>query len=159
MTSISSINTNAPAMQYQSQLNRSIDKQNTSMERLSSGLKINTAKDDAAGLQISNRLQVQNRGMDVAIRNANDGISVLQTAEGAMNEYTKNLMQMRDLTLRYANGSLSSEDRESISVEFEELKKELGRITQATSFAGDKLLNGSTKSRSFQIGSSSGEAT
>ncbi|MUT57590.1 flagellin [Vibrio parahaemolyticus] len=158
MTSISSINTNAPAMQYQSQLSRSIDKQNTSMERLSSGLKINTAKDDAAGLQISNRLQVQNRGMDVAIRNANDGISVLQTAEGAMNEYTENLMQMRDLALRYANGSLSSEDRESISVEFEELKKELGRITQATSFAGDKLLNGSTKSRSFQVGSSSGEA-
>ncbi|MGY5538742.1 flagellin N-terminal helical domain-containing protein [Vibrio brasiliensis] len=158
MTSISSINTNALAMQYQSQLNRSIDKQNTSMERLSSGLKINTAKDDAAGLQISNRLRVQSRGMDVAIRNANDGISVLQTAEGAMKEYSENLMQMRDLTLRYANGSLAPEDKASISNEFEELKEELSRITQATSFAGDKLLNGSTNSRSFQVGSSNGEA-
>ncbi|EON6349203.1 flagellin [Vibrio parahaemolyticus] len=158
MTSISSINTNAPAMQYQSQLTRSIDKQNTSMERLSSGLKINTAKDDAAGLQISNRLQVQSRGMDVAIRNANDGISVLQTAEGAMGEYTNGLMSMRDLTLRYVNGSLNSEDRKAISSEFGALRNELNRIAQTTSFGGDKLLNGSNSSRSFQIGDSSGQA-
>ncbi|HIF5629335.1 TPA: flagellin [Vibrio parahaemolyticus] len=158
MTSISSINTNAPAMQYQSQLNRSIDKQNTSMERLSSGLKINSAKDDAAGLQISNRLQSQSRGMDVAIRNANDGISMLQTAEGALGEYTENLMRMRDLTLRYANDSLISEDREAIREEFKSLRGELNRITQTTSFAGDKLLNGSNSSRSFQLGSNSGEA-
>ncbi|WP_081275288.1 flagellin [Vibrio cyclitrophicus] len=158
MTSISSINTNAPAMQYQSQLNRSIDKQNTSMERLSSGLKINTAKDDAAGLQISNRLQVQSRGMDVAIRNANDGISVLQIAEGAMNEYTENLMQMRDLTLRYANGSLSKNDQKSIEKEYSALRDELTRITEATSFGGKKLLNGKLSQLSFQIGSTNGEA-
>ncbi|MBE4466324.1 flagellin [Vibrio parahaemolyticus] len=158
MTSISSINTNAPAMQYQSQLTRSIDKQNTSMERLSSGLKINTAKDDAAGLQISNRLQVQSRGMDVAIRNANDGISVLQTAEGALGEYTENLMQMRDLTLRYANGSLSENDRKAISSEFSALRDELNRITQTTDYGGISLLNSQNSTRSFQIGSSSGEA-
>lgn len=158
MTSISSINTNAPAMQYQSQLTRSIDKQNTSMERLSSGLKINTAKDDAAGLQISNRLQVQNRGMDVAIRNANDGISMLQTAEGALGEYTENLMQMRDLALRYVNGSLSSEDQNAISVEFETLKNELSRIRDTTSFGDKTLFRGEGKGQSFQIGASSGEA-
>ncbi|EGQ7948224.1 flagellin [Vibrio parahaemolyticus] len=158
MTSISSIKTNAPAMQYQNQLNRSIDKQNTSMERLSSGLKINTAKDDAAGLQISNRLQVQSRGMDVAIRNANDGISMLQTAEGALGEYTENLMQMRDLTLRYANGSLSENDRKAISSEFSALRDELNRITQTTDYGGISLLNSQNSTRSFQIGSSSGEA-
>ncbi|HCG8767558.1 flagellin N-terminal helical domain-containing protein [Vibrio parahaemolyticus] len=158
MTSISSINTNAPAMQYQSQLTRSIDKQNTSMERLSSGLKINTAKDDAAGLQISNRLQVQSRGMDVAIRNANDGISVLQTAEGAMKEYTENLMQMRDLALRFDNGSLNSSDRNAITLEYEALVDELARLTDTTSYAGKKILNGSSGSQSFQIGASSGEA-
>ncbi|MDF4748874.1 flagellin N-terminal helical domain-containing protein [Vibrio parahaemolyticus] len=158
MTSISSIKTNAPAMQYQSQLNRSIDKQNTSMERLSSGVKINTAKDDAAGFQISNRLQVQSRGMDVAIRNANDGISMLQTAEGALGEYTENLMQMRDLTLRYANGSLSENDRKAISSEFSALRDELNRITQTTDYGGISLLNSQNSTRSFQIGSSSGEA-
>ncbi|MDF4879350.1 flagellin [Vibrio parahaemolyticus] len=158
MTSISSINTNAPAMQYQSQLNRSIDKQNTSMERLSSGSKINSAKDDAAGLQISNRLQSQSRGMDVAIRNAHDGISLLQTAEGAMQEYTENLMQMRDLALRYGNSSLNSEDREAINQEYTALVDELSRITQTTSYGGDKLLNGSSPERAFQIGSSSGES-
>ncbi|HHX8647266.1 flagellin [Vibrio antiquarius] len=158
MTSTSSINTNAPAMQYQSQLSRSIDKQNTSMERLSSGLKINTAKDDAAGLQISNRLLVQNRGMDVAIRNANDGISVLQTAEGAMKEYTENLMRMRELALRYENGSLNSEDKSAINQEYTALVDELTRISNTTSFAQTKLLNGSKDSISFQIGATSGEA-
>ncbi|ENP8372986.1 flagellin [Vibrio alginolyticus] len=157
MTSISSINTNAPAMQYQSQLSRSIDKQNTSMERLSSGLKINTAKDDAAGLQISNRLLVQNRGMDVAIRNANDGISMLQTAEGAMSEYTENLTRMRDLALRHNNGSLSSEDRSAIRQEYGLLRNELSRITQTTSFGGEKLLNGESSERSFQVGADTGE--
>ncbi|MDW1925027.1 flagellin [Vibrio sp. 947] len=158
MTSISSINTNAPAMQYQSQLNRSIDKQNTSMERLSSGLKINSAKDDAAGLQISNRLLSQSRGMDVAIRNANDGISMLQTAEGALGEYTENLMHMRDLTLRYANGSLDSADRSAVQQEFNALKDELNRIAETSSFGGQRLLNGENSRRSYQIGADSGES-
>ncbi|TOP70567.1 flagellin B [Vibrio parahaemolyticus] len=158
MTGISSVNTNVLAMKQHSQLNRSVDKQSTSMERLSSGLKINTAKDDAAGLQISNRLQSQSRGMDVAIRNANDGISMLQTAEGALGEYTENLMRMRDLTLRYANDSLISEDREAIREEFESLKDELTRITNTTSFSGDKLLNGTNSFRSFQVGANSGES-
>ncbi|PWI33539.1 flagellin [Vibrio albus] len=152
------VNTNVSAMHGQHHLSRVTDRQATSMERLSSGQKINSAKDDAAGLQISNRLRAQSRGMDVAIKNANDGISMLQTAEGALAEYTENLMRMRDLTLRYANGSLDSEDRNAISVEFEALKEELGRITQSTSFAGDRLLNGSNSSRSFQVGPASGEA-
>ncbi|TON64044.1 flagellin B, partial [Vibrio parahaemolyticus] len=128
------------------------------MERLSSGMKINNAKDDAAGLQISNRLHAQSRGMDVAIRNANDGMSMLQTAEGAMNEYTENLTRMRDLTLRYANGSLATEDRTAISQEYSALKDELNRIIQTTSYAGQKLLNGENSERMFQVGANAGEA-
>ncbi|EKZ8661753.1 TPA: flagellin B [Vibrio parahaemolyticus] len=152
------VNTNLVAMHAQHRLSRISDRHATSMERLSSGLKVNTAKDDAAGLQISNRLQSQSQGMDMAIRNANDGVSMLQTAEGALAEYSTNLMRMRDLTLRYVNGSLNAEDQNAILLEFEDLKEELNRIVQTTSFAGDKLLNGSQSLRSFQVGSSSGEA-
>ncbi|MDW3080473.1 flagellin [Vibrio sp. 1403] len=151
------VNTNVVAMHGQHRLSRVTDRHATSMERLSSGLKINTAKDDAAGLQISNRLQSQSRGMDVAIRNANDGISMLQTAEGAMGEYTENLMRMRDLTLRYANGSLNSEDREAIQQEYNALTDELNRISETTSYGGQRLLNGMNNHRTFQVGTDSGE--
>ncbi|GAB2638843.1 flagellin N-terminal helical domain-containing protein [Vibrio panuliri] len=153
-----SVNTNIAAMKGSQGLHRVTNSQSVSMERLSSGKKINHAKDDATGLQISNRLLAQSRGMDVAIRNANDGISMLQTAEGAMNEYTENLTRMRDLTLRYANGSLAKEDRLAIQQEYGALKDELNRITQTTSYSGDKLLNGKNTERVFQIGASSGQA-
>ncbi|MCG3731163.1 flagellin, partial [Vibrio cincinnatiensis] len=120
--------------------------------------KINSAKDDAAGLQISNRLNVQSRGLDVAVRNANDGISMAQTAEGAMNETTNILQRMRDLSLQSANGSNSKSERVAIQEEVGALNKELNRIAETTSFAGNRLLNGTFQTKAFQIGSQSGEA-
>ncbi|NOH86065.1 flagellin, partial [Vibrio sp. 03-59-1] len=132
--------------------------QQTSMERLSSGFKINSAKDDAAGLQISNRLNVQSRGLDVAVRNANDGISIAQTAEGAMNETTNILQRMRDLSLQSSNGSNSKAERVAIQEEVTALNDELNRIAETTSFGGNKLLNGTHGTKSFQIGADNGEA-
>ncbi|MEZ9835966.1 flagellin [Vibrio sp. 10N.261.52.C11] len=152
-----SVNTNIVAMKGSQGLHRVMNSHSVSMERLSSGMKINNAKDDAAGLQISNRLHAQSRGMDVAIRNANDGISMLQTAESAMNEYTESLMRMRDLALRYANGSLSSEDRTAIQEEYITLTDELHRLADTTSFGGERLLNGTNSHKSFQVGSNGGE--
>ncbi|MBE4048900.1 flagellin, partial [Vibrio parahaemolyticus] len=122
------------------------------------GFKINSAKDDAAGLQISNRLNVQSRGLDVAVRNANDGISIAQTAEGAMNETTNILQRMRDLSLQSANGSNSKAERVAIQEEVTALNDELNRIAETTSFGGNKLLNGTHGAKSFQIGADNGEA-
>ncbi|OXX25054.1 flagellin, partial [Vibrio sp. V05_P4A8T149] len=125
---------------------------------LASGKRINSAKDDAAGLQISNRLESQMRGLDVAVRNANDGISIMQTAEGAMQETTSLLQRMRDLSLQSANGANSKADRQALQEEMSALNDELNRIAETTSFGGRKLLNGSFGQSSFQIGASSGEA-
>jgi len=152
------VNTNVSAMTAQRYLNSATTAQETSMERLSSGFKINSAKDDAAGLQISNRLNVQSRGLDVAVRNANDGISMAQTAEGAMNETTNILQRMRDLSLQSANGSNSKSERVAIQEEVTALNDELNRIAETTSFGGNKLLNGTFATKSFQIGSDNGEA-
>ncbi len=152
------VNTNVAAMTAQRYLNSASTAQQTSMERLSSGFKINNAKDDAAGLQISNRLNVQSRGLDVAVRNANDGISIAQTAEGAMNETTNILQRMRDLSLQSANGSNSKADRVAIQEEVTALNDELNRIAETTSFGGNKLLNGTHGTKSFQIGADNGEA-
>jgi flagellin len=152
------VNTNVAAMTAQRHLNAASTAQQTSMERLSSGFKINSAKDDAAGLQISNRLNVQSRGLDVAVRNANDGISMAQTAEGAMNETTNILQRMRDLSLQSANGSNSKSERVAIQEEITALNDELNRIAETTSFGGNKLLNGTFATKSFQIGADNGEA-
>jgi flagellin len=152
------VNTNVSAMTAQRYLNSAADVNQRSMERLSSGYKINSARDDAAGLQISNRLTSQSRGLDMAVRNANDGISIAQTAEGAMNETTTILQRMRDLSLQSSNGSNTAEDRKSIQEEVSALNDELNRIAETTSFGGNKLLNGTFGNKSFQIGSSSGEA-
>ncbi|MDC5704547.1 flagellin [Vibrio europaeus] len=152
------VNTNVSAMTAQRYLNSATTAQQTSMERLSSGFKINSAKDDAAGLQISNRLNVQSRGLDVAVRNANDGISMAQTAEGAMNETTNILQRMRDLSLQSANGSNSKSERVAIQEEVTALNDELNRIAETTSFGGNKLLNGTFATKSFQIGADNGEA-
>lgn len=152
------VNTNVSAMTAQRYLNKATGDLNTSMERLSSGQKINSAKDDAAGLQISNRLTAQSRGLDVAMRNANDGISIAQTAEGAMNESTSILQRMRDLSLQSANGTNSASERQALNEEVSALQDELNRIAETTSFGGRKLLNGSFGEASFQIGASSGEA-
>lgn len=152
------VNTNVSAMTAQRYLNKATGELNTSMERLSSGNKINSAKDDAAGLQISNRLTAQSRGLDVAMRNANDGISIAQTAEGAMNESTSILQRMRDLALQSANGTNSASERQALDEESTALQDELNRIAETTSFGGRRLLNGSFGEASFQIGASSGEA-
>ncbi|MBD1556028.1 flagellin [Vibrio sp. S9_S30] len=152
------VNTNVSAMTAQRHLNNAASDLATSMERLSSGFKINSAKDDAAGLQISNRLNVQSRGLDVAVRNANDGISIAQTAEGAMNETTNILQRMRDLSLQSANGSNSKSERVAIQEEVTALNDELNRIAETTSFGGNKLLNGTYGTKAFQIGADNGEA-
>ncbi|EGX7686832.1 flagellin [Vibrio parahaemolyticus] len=151
-------NTNVAALVAQRHLTSATDMLNQSMERLSSGKRINSAKDDAAGLQISNRLQSQMRGLDVAVRNANDGISIMQTAEGAMNEVTNIMQRMRDLSLQSANGSNSQAERTALQEEVTALNDELNRIAETTSFGGRQLLNGTFGKSSFQIGAASGEA-
>lgn len=152
------VNTNVSALVAQRHLNSATEMLNQSLERLSSGKKINSAKDDAAGLQISNRLETQMRGLDVAVRNANDGVSIMQTAEGAMQESTNLLQRMRDLSLQSANGSNSKAERVALQEEMAALNDELNRIAETTSFGGRKLLNGTFGQSSFQIGASSGEA-
>jgi len=152
------VNTNVSALTAQRYLNKSTDELTTSMERLSSGHRINSAKDDAAGLQISNRLTAQSRGLDVAMRNANDGISISQTAEGAMNESTQLLQRIRDLALQSANGTNSLSERVALNEEVMALQDELNRIAETTSFGGRRLLNGQFGEAAFQIGASSGEA-
>ncbi|AUD61078.1 flagellin [Shewanella sp. Pdp11] len=152
-----SVNTNVTSMKAQNQLNGANSKLSTSMERLSSGMRINSAKDDAAGLQISNRFTSQINGIGVAMRNANDGISIAQTAEGAMSESTNILQRMRDLSLQSANGSNSADDRASMQKEVIALQSELTRISDTTSFGGQKLLNGSFGTQSFQVGAQANE--
>ncbi|WP_139685949.1 flagellin [Vibrio tasmaniensis] len=152
------VNTNVSALVAQRNISNANNMLNQSLERLASGSRINSAKDDAAGLQISNRLETQMSGIDVAVRNANDGISIMQTAEGAMNETTNIMQRMRDLSLQATNGSNSQSERAAIQEEVTALNDELNRIAETTSFGGKKLLNGSFGSSSFQIGGSSGEA-
>lgn len=130
----------------------------TSMERLSTGSRINSAKDDAAGLQISNRLNSQARGLGVAMKNAQDGNSIIQTAEGALNETTELLQRMRDLAAQGANDTNSDEDRIAIQEEMAELVKEIDNIADTTKFGGQKLLNGDyADGKTLQIGADEGE--
>jgi flagellin len=152
-----SVNTNATSLTVQKNLNKASDALSTSMTRLSSGLKINSAKDDAAGLQIANRLTNQVNGLTVAVKNANDGISIAQTAEGAMQESTNILQSMRELALQSANGSNSDEDRASLNQQFTALSGELNRISSTTTFGGKNLLDGSFSNTSFQVGSNANE--
>jgi len=152
-----SVNTNVTSMKAQSNLNGANNGLKTSMERLASGLRINSAKDDAAGLQISNRMTSQINGIGVAMRNANDGISIAQTAEGAMQESTNILQRMRDLSLQSANGSNSASDRAAMQKEVNSLQEELTRIAETTSFGNQKLLDGSYGTQSFQVGANANE--
>ncbi|KIY38251.1 flagellin [Pseudomonas sp. 10-1B] len=151
------VNTNITSLGVQKNLNRASDALGTSMSRLSSGLKINSAKDDAAGLQIANRLTSQIKGLSVAVKNANDGISIAQTAEGAMQESTSILQRMRELALQSANGSNSDDDRTSLQQEFTALTGELTRIANTTTFGGRNILDGSFQNVGFQIGASANE--
>ena len=152
-----SVVTNMASLNAQRNLTKSGEGLATSMQRLSSGMRINSAKDDAAGLQISNRLTSQINGLGVAQRNANDGISMAQTAEGAMQESTNILQRMRDLALQSANGSNSDEDRAALQKEVEALQTELTRIAETTSFGGQKLLDGNFGTKAFQVGANANE--
>jgi flagellin len=152
------VNTNVMSLNAQRQLNKSQLTQNTAMERLSSGLRINSAKDDAAGLAISTGMSSQVRGLNQAVRNANDGISMAQTAEGSMDEMTNILQRMRELSVQAANDTNSSSNRASIQIEIDQLYTEMDRIAETTSFNGINLLDGSNKSTSLHIGSESGQS-
>jgi flagellin len=129
----------------------------TSFERLSSGLRINGAKDDAAGLAISNRLTAQIRGLNQSVRNSNDGISLAQTAEGALNETTNILQRMRELSVQSANDTNNDSDRASIQAEIAQLKQEIDRIAETTNFNGNKILNGDFLAQDIQVGPNVGE--
>lgn len=152
------VNTNVTSLKAQKNLNTSASGLATSMERLSSGLRINGAKDDAAGLAISNRLNSQVRGLDVGMRNANDAISIAQIAEGAMQEQTNMLQRMRDLTVQSENGANSTDDLDAIQKEIEELALEITEIGDNTAFGTTKLLDGTfAAGKTFQVGHQTGE--
>ncbi|TRW93000.1 flagellin [Candidatus Methylobacter oryzae] len=147
------INTNIGALNAQLSLNKTSLGLSTSMERLSSGLRINSAKDDAAGLAITDKMTSQIRGMTVAARNANDGISMAQTAEAGMGNITDTLQRMRDLAVQAANfAAVSLDDRKKLGNEFTQLGQEVSRIINNTEFNGKKVLNGSLAGVNFQIG-------
>jgi flagellin len=151
------VNTNTTSLGVQRNLNRASDALSTSMTRLSSGLKINSAKDDAAGLQIANRMTSQIRGQTMAIKNANDAISIAQTAEGAMQEQTNILQRMRELALQSRNDSNTVDDRDALDKEFQSMTKELDRIAASTQLNNKNLLDGTTTTAMvFQVGSNTG---
>ncbi|MCM2680353.1 flagellin [Echinimonas agarilytica] len=152
-----SIATNNAAITSQSNLRESSLKLDSSLQKLSSGLRINSSKDDAAGLQISNRLSSVISGLSVAIRNANDGISMAQTAEGALQETVTILQRMRNLAIQSANGTNAVSDRKAIQEEISELQKEITRIAETTTFGEQNLLDGSFGSKDFQVGAAANE--
>ncbi|MGS3174776.1 flagellin A [Aeromonas sanarellii] len=150
------INTNVSSLNAQRNMMNSTKSLDTSYTRLASGLRINSAKDDAAGLQISNRLTSQVNGLDQGNRNANDGISVAQTAEGAMDEITSMLQRMRTLSQQSANGSNNKDDRDALQAEYKQLSTEINRVANDTTFGGQKLLAGDYKG-TFQVGADAGQ--
>ncbi|WP_421571140.1 flagellin [Stenotrophomonas sp. PD6] len=151
------INTNVMSLNAQRNLSTSGSSLATTIQRLSSGLRINSAKDDAAGLAISERFSTQIRGLDVAVRNANDGISLAQTAEGAMVEIGNNLQRIRELSVQSANATNSDSDREALNAEVKQLTSEIDRVSRQTNFNGTKLLDGSFSGALFQVGADSGQ--
>ena len=151
------INTNISSLNAQRNLNTSQGSLATSMERLSSGLRVNSAKDDAAGLAIADRMNAQIRGMNVAIRNANDGISLAQTAEGAMATMTDALQRMRELAVQSLNGSNGAGDRANLDTEFQQLVQEIGRIATQTKFNGTAIVGASAGTQVFQVGANVGD--
>ena len=151
------INTNIMSLVAQRNLNMSQSSQNTAMERLSSGLRINSAKDDAAGLAISTRFDSQVRGLNQASRNANDGISLAQVAEGALGEMTNNLQRLRELAVQSSNATNSDTDRAALDAEAQQLVAEIGRISDQTKFNGLELFTGEFEDQIFQVGANKGE--
>ncbi|NCT96909.1 MAG: flagellin [Comamonadaceae bacterium] len=145
------------SMTAQRNLSSSANSLATSMQRLSSGLRVNSAKDDAAGLAISERMNSQVRGLNVAARNANDGISLAQTAEGALGKVGDMLQRMRELAVQSANASNNSDDRKALQSEVTQLRQEIDRVAKTTAFNGTKLLDGSFANATFQVGANAGE--
>jgi flagellin len=152
-----SVNTNIVSMNAQRNLGTSQSSLATSMQRLSSGLRVNSAKDDAAGLAIAERMSASVRGLNVAARNANDGISLAQTAEGALGKVGDMLQRMRELAVQSANATNSTEDREALQAEVAQLRDEIDRVAKGASFNGKKLLDGSFTAAAFQVGAGAGE--
>lgn len=152
------INTNVASLNAQNQMSRSQNMSDQALQRLSSGLRINSAKDDAAGLAISTRFDTQIRGLDVAQRNANDAISMTQTAEGGLDEAVSNLQRIRELAVQSANGSNTDDDRALLQAEVKQRLGEITRISEQTQFNGQQVLDGSMGSGvSFQVGANAGE--
>ena len=151
------INTNIMSLNAQRNLGASQDMLATSMQRLSTGLRINSAKDDAAGLAISERFTAQIRGLDQAARNANDGISLAQTAEGALEEVTNNLQRIRELAVQSSNASNNNSDRSALQTEVSQLLSEINRVADTTTFNGVNVLDGSFSGAAFQVGANAGE--
>jgi len=151
------INTNMLALNAQRNLSQSQNTQATAIQRLSSGLRINSSKDDAAGLAISERFSTQIRGLNQAARNAQDAVSLSQTAEGALASIGSNLQRMRELSVQSANGTNSSAERDALQLEFGQMREEINRIASQTAFAGVKLLDGTFTNVGFQVGSNAGE--
>jgi flagellin len=151
------INTNVASLTAQKNLAGSGMGLNNSIARLSSGLRVNSAKDDAAGLAIAERMQAQIRGFDVATRNANDGISLLEVADGAMGKISDNLQRMRELAVQAKNGTLNPTDRVNLNREYTELANEVSRITTGSTFNGNNIFSSANKTLSFQVGT--GNAT
>ena len=147
-----SINTNIASLNAQRNLSQSQSSLATSMQRLSSGLRINSAKDDAAGLAIAERMNAQVRGMNVAVRNANDGISLAQTAEGALSKVGDSLQRMRELAVQSRNATNSSSDKDSLNKEFSQLQSEITRVLGGTSFNGKAMLGAAATALTFQVG-------
>ena len=146
------INTNLASLNAQRNLNSSQNSLAVSMQRLSSGLRVNRAKDDAAGLAIAERMNAQIRGMNVAVRNANDGISLSQTAEGALGAVSDSLQRMRELAVQARNSTNSPQDKDSLDKEFGELAKEIQRVLGGTTFNGKHILGSQAGSLTFQVG-------
>lgn len=151
------INTNVASLNSQRNLSGTQSSLTTSLQRLSSGLRINSAKDDAAGLAISERMNAQLKGLTVASRNANDGISLAQTAEGALVEIGNNLQRIRELSVQSSNATNSQSDRDALNSEVSQLKAEIERVANQTTFNGTKLLDGNFASKAFQIGADSAQ--
>ena len=151
------INTNVASLNSQRSLSMSQSSLATSMERLSSGLRVNSAKDDAAGLAIADRMNAQVRGMNVAIRNANDGISLAQTAEGALATVTDALQRMRELAVQAQNGTNSASDRANLNTEYQQLSQEVTRIADQTKFNGVTIVGSGATANVFQVGANNGE--
>ena len=152
------INTNSMSLNAQRNLSTSGNSLATTIQRLSSGLRINSAKDDAAGLAISERFGTQIRGTDVAIRNANDGISLAQVAEGSLTEVGNNLQRIRELAVQASNATNSTSDRKALQAEVEQLVSEIDRVAKQSDFNGTKLLDGSFTSQLFQVGANAGQS-